>query len=65
MAWFTTANATTPFALQIAEHGLAAAVAKSKPLSLGLNTYDGHVTYRAVAEALGYPYKPLHEAMKR
>jgi len=62
---FALTNATTPYALRIAELGLAAAVAKSRPLSMGLNTYDGHVTYRAVAEALGYPYKPLQEAMKR
>ena len=61
---FALTNATTPYALQIADQGLAAAVSKSKPLALGLNTFGGHVTYRAVAEALGYTYKPLNEAMK-
>ena len=61
---FALTNATTPFAVQIAELGLAEAVTRSKPLSLGLNSYDGHITYAAVAEALGYPYKPLNELLK-
>ena len=61
---FALTNATTPFAVQIAEMGLADAVGKSKALALGLNTYDGHVTHDAVANALGYPYKPLGEVLK-
>jgi alanine dehydrogenase len=61
---FALTNATTPFAVQIAEMGLSQAMAKSKALALGLNTFDGHVTYRAVADALGYPHKSLQDALK-
>jgi alanine dehydrogenase len=55
---FALTNATTPFALKIADMGLAEAVSQYKPLELGLNTHDGKVTHPAVAEALGETYTP-------
>jgi len=30
----------------------------------GLNTYDGHLTYKAVAEAQGLEYTPAEELIK-
>jgi alanine dehydrogenase len=30
----------------------------------GLNIHDGHVTYKAVAEAFGMAYVPASEALK-
>jgi alanine dehydrogenase len=52
-------NATLPYVEEIAEHGLAEAVARDPALALGVNVLDGRVTYRAVAEAHGYEFTPL------
>ena len=52
------ANATLPFGLEIADHGLEAALAKDAGLLNGLNCYDGNVTFKGVADALDLPYKP-------
>lgn len=49
-------NATLTYALEIANRGLDGALAASAALRKGLNTYQGKVTYRAVAEAHGLPY---------
>jgi alanine dehydrogenase len=48
-------NATLPYALRLADHGLSA-LKESPALLSGLNTYDGKVTFKAVSEALGYAY---------
>ncbi len=45
-------NATLPFGLAIAGHGLAA-VAQNPHLRAGLNVHRGRITNRAVAESLG------------
>lgn len=52
------ANATLPYGLEIADHGLEAALAKDAGLLNGLNCYDGNVTFKGVAEALDLPFKP-------
>jgi alanine dehydrogenase len=46
-------NVTLPYAVELANKGWRAALSGNRPLSLGLNTYDGHVTYAPVAEAHG------------
>ena len=33
-------------------------------LALGINTYDGRLTYKAVADAFGLPYTPLETLFK-
>lgn len=48
-------NATLPYMLKIANKGMAA-IRESPALLCGLNTYDGHVTFKAVADALGTAY---------
>jgi alanine dehydrogenase len=48
-------NVTIKYALEIANKGVNAAL-KSKALALGLNTYQGAITYKAVAEALNMPF---------
>jgi alanine dehydrogenase len=53
-------NATLPFALALADKGLSQALADDPHLAQGLNTYQGQVTHRAVAEALGLSYKSLN-----
>ncbi len=45
-------NATLPYVLTLANEGIDSALARHKPLELGLNVRDGHVVNAAVAEAL-------------
>ena len=45
-------NATLPFGLALANHGLDA-LKKDKHLARGLNVMGGQITYPAVAEAMG------------
>lgn len=49
-------GATLPYALKIANLGAEAACKADPALMKGLNTYDGHVTFKAVAEAQDLPY---------
>lgn len=52
---FALNNQTMPYVLQLANDGLNA-VRKSAALRLGLNTYQGHITYEGVAEAFNMEY---------
>ncbi|MBS4176044.1 alanine dehydrogenase [Lederbergia citrea] len=54
-------NVTVPYALQIANKGYKQACLDNESLLKGINTLNGHVTYKAVAEALQYTY---HDARK-
>lgn len=49
-------GATLPYALKIANLGPEAACKADPALMKGLNTYDGHLTYKAVADAQDLPY---------
>ena len=49
-------NATLAFALQIADKGYKQALLDNPHLLAGLNVYKGKITYKAVAEDLGYSY---------
>ncbi len=49
-------GATLPFALKLANMGAEAACKADPALLKGLNTYKGHVTFKAVAEAQGLEY---------
>lgn len=53
---FALNNATLPFVLMLADHGLDEALSLDRDLANGLNIHDGHVTYKAVADALAKPY---------
>lgn len=44
-------NVTLKYALELANKGLAKALDESEPLRKGLNTYQGKVTHKAVADA--------------
>ena len=57
-------NTTRPYGRRIADLGLIAAIKKDPALARGLNTYEGAVTYEAVAKDLGYPYVPILEAIE-
>jgi len=52
-------NVTLPYALKLANEGLAKAVSKDPHLALGVNIYKKFVTHEKVAQALGYPYSDL------
>jgi alanine dehydrogenase len=49
-------NATLGYALQIANKGYSKAFADNAALLKGLNTFDGSVTYKAVADVYQYPF---------
>ncbi len=48
-------NATLPYQLEVAVHGVAEAIRREPALIHGVNTVAGHVTNAPVAEALGLP----------
>jgi len=50
-------NATLPYAIRIANLGCADALSQMPDLQGGLNTYQGHVTYQAVADALNLSFE--------
>jgi len=56
-------NATLPYALALADDPINA-LFRDKNLQNGLNVHKGKVTYKAVADALGYPYVAADEALK-
>lgn len=51
-------NVTLPYAVALADKGLIAAAESDPALALGINTLNGHITYRAVADAFDLPYSP-------
>jgi len=56
-------NATLPFILALADQGAEAAMKADAHLMNGLNVCRGHVTYKAVAEDLGFDYRPAADAL--
>jgi len=54
-------NVTLPHTLAIADKGWEAALRDDRHLAEGLNVWNGHVTYKAVADDLGYDYMPVSE----
>ncbi len=57
-------NATIEYALQLANKGFKRAILENRGLAKGVNTFDGHVTHKAVAESLHLPYTPLEQILK-
>jgi alanine dehydrogenase len=56
-------NATLPYILDVADHGVDGAARANPGLAKGVNVVDGKVTYQPVAEATGQPYTDLFEAL--
>lgn len=52
-------NNTVPYAVQIANKGYKKACLENEALKLGINTLEGHVVYKAVADDQGLPYVPV------
>lgn len=61
---FALTNATLPFALALADKGYKKALLDDVHLREGLNVHLGKVSYKAVAEALGYEYLSPQDALK-
>jgi alanine dehydrogenase len=60
---FALNNVTLPFGLAIANKGWKKALADDAHLKNGLNVANGKVTYKAVADDLGYTYVPADKVL--
>ena len=56
---FALTNATLPYTLKLANQGFFEAIRSDQGLKAGVNTYAGHCTYQAVAEAQGLAYTSI------
>jgi alanine dehydrogenase len=56
-------NVTLPYAVELANQGWRQALRADPALALGLNTYDGQVTYGPVADAHGMAHAELAEVL--
>jgi alanine dehydrogenase len=56
-------NATLPYAIALADHGVSEAIQRDPGLRLGVNVAGGAVTHPAVAEGVGMDYVPVEEAL--
>ena len=57
-------NATLPYAIALADHGVAGAIERDPGLRPGVNVAAGQVTHRAVAEGVGMEYVPVEQALE-
>jgi alanine dehydrogenase len=64
-ATYALTNATLPYAVALADHGVVGAIEKDPGLRPGVNVVAGKVTHQAVAEAVGEEYTPLENALER
>ena len=56
-------GSTLPYLLQIANKGPETAMKENEALLLGLNSYKGYITYKAVADSLGLEYRSALELL--
>lgn len=56
-------NATLPYIVELADHGWVEALRRDPALAKGLNTHDGKVVYREVAEAHGLEHVELESLL--
>lgn len=56
-------NATLPFLVQLAQKGIEKALLEDEALLLGLNTYQGMITYEAVAKCMKSKYMPAKDCL--
>ncbi|MDO8513258.1 MAG: alanine dehydrogenase [bacterium] len=57
-------NVTLPYIRKLANKGIKKAIQSDENLARGINTYDGKLTYKPVAEALNLNYIPLTNILK-
>ena len=63
-ATFTLTNATMPYMVALADKGWTQACRDDKALARGINTCDGKVYFKAVAEALNYKLENVADLLK-
>jgi alanine dehydrogenase len=56
---FALTNATIPYLLDLANHGLEGACERRAAIREGVNTYNGYVTHSKVAESQGRQWREL------
>jgi alanine dehydrogenase len=56
-------NATLPYAIALADEGVAGAIRRDPGLRMGVNVAAGDVTHPAVAEGVGMEYVPVEQAL--
>jgi alanine dehydrogenase len=56
---FALTNATLPYTLKLANQGFLEAISSDAGLKAGVNSFAGHCTYQAVAEAQNLPYTSI------
>jgi alanine dehydrogenase len=56
-------NATLPYVLALAEHGVRGAIVADPGLRMGVNVAGGQVTHPAVAEGVSMPFTPVEEVL--
>jgi len=61
---FALSNVTTSFVLALADKGWRRALSEDAHLRNGLNVHAGHITYRAVADALKLPFMHADQALR-
>jgi alanine dehydrogenase len=60
---FALTNATLPYALALADYGVAEAARRDPGLRLGVNVAAGRVTHPAVAEGVGVEHTPVEDVL--
>jgi alanine dehydrogenase len=60
---FALTNATLPYVLALADHGVEGAMAEVPGLKFGVNVAEGKVTHPAVAEGTGMDYTPVEDVL--
>jgi alanine dehydrogenase len=60
---FALTNATLPYVLALADHGVEGAMAELPGLKSGVNVAEGKVTHPAVAEGTGMDYTPVEDVL--
>lgn len=60
---YALSNATLPYVQKLADLGFVQAVTSDPALARGVNVYAGHITYPAVADAFGLPWRALTELL--
>jgi alanine dehydrogenase len=60
---FALTNATLPYVLALADHGVEGAIEQVPDLKLGVNVAGGKVTHPAVAAGVDIPYTPVEDVL--
>ena len=60
---FALTNATMPYVVKLADHGVHAALASDPGFMAGLNVAAGQITYEPVAHDQGLPFTAPHDAL--